>query len=424
MFLRLYRRLLAIILFTLATVFTSAAIAEVSQFGPFRTDTARPDVIELNGEIDSGSALAFRRALSAAPAAKLLVLQSDGGLVSMGLLIADDVFQRKLATLIPKDAHCFSACSFIFLAGWERQADGQLGVHQISSDLPDLSSAQLSISDIIDVLNRFGTSMDVLTIMFRTPADDIYVFSPAEITKFNINRREGPAESQSPEASTASASITSPPSPQLPLPSTANSPVLPSPSEMAKLSALEDYTRRPSRMALYAGLDFAGEDLDSLAVDDAGACAASCLRAGNACRAFTFNVKTSKSKGPNCFLKSKKGQPDGNAAAVSGELLSRADPIPAPFTVGVIDPGSGLHKDVDLVGSDLSRKPFSRAKSARDCRLACVDENRCQAFTYVQSKKECWLKSGLGNPRAAAGTISGVKTVTSFEPSTVIDLEQ
>jgi hypothetical protein len=418
---RAFLYLLAILVAVSAWLSTlgSPATAETLQFGPFRTDNSRPDVIELNGELDSGSALAFRRALNAAPNAKLLTLRSDGGLVSMGLLIADDVFQRKMATFIPADAHCFSACSFIFLAGSERKVDGKLGVHQISSDLPDLTSAQLSISDIIDVLNRFGTSMDVLTIMFRTPADDMYVFSPEEIAKFGINRQAALAGSQPPAPLGLPSGSTSPSE----LPAVPELPALPTPSEMAKLSVIEDYARRPSRMALYTGLDFAGEDLDSLAVRDAAACATSCLQM-KACKAFTFNVTTREGRGPNCFLKRERGQLDGNSAAISGEMLSRSDPAPAALTVGAIDPGSALHKDVDLVGSDLTRKPYSRAKTPRDCRLACVANDRCRAFTYVQSKRECWLKSGSGEPRLAAGMTSGIKATTTFEPAMVIDLEQ
>ncbi len=68
---------------------------------PFRFDPAHPDVIELRGDITPASALAFRRTLLAAPDAKILVLDSPGGSVTAGLLIADDVHTRKLATVIP-----------------------------------------------------------------------------------------------------------------------------------------------------------------------------------------------------------------------------------------------------------------------------------------------------------------------------------
>lgn len=411
----------------------SFAAAGINRFGPFSVDSMRPDAIELNGEIDAGSALAFRRALTAAPNAKLIVLNSNGGLVQMGLLIADDVFQRKMATLIPAGSKCFSACSFIFLAGSERRADGQLGVHQISSDVPDLQSAQMSISDIIDVLNRFGTPADVLTIMFRTPANDMYVFSSDEVAKYHINRSASDPIPAAPEAAAANP-VTTAPGPSNAPTATTQEPgpaASPSPSDAlaslnpnaaSQLSVLEDYARRPTRLAMFTGLDFAGEDVGIEAVADAGACAQSCLAKGSQCKAFTFNIQTAPGQGPNCFLKASRGQADGNSAAVSGEFLTRSDPNPSAFSIGAIDPTTALHKNVDLVGADLSRRPHPKAKGARECRLACVANSSCLAFTFVAAKKECWLKSGIGQPRAAAGMVSGTKTYQTVSPATIIDL--
>ncbi|PDS79475.1 hypothetical protein [Rhizobium sp. L43] len=50
----------------------SPAAASEKAFGPFVVDDAKPDVIVMNGDIDVGSALNFRRALHAAPALNLL----------------------------------------------------------------------------------------------------------------------------------------------------------------------------------------------------------------------------------------------------------------------------------------------------------------------------------------------------------------
>ena len=164
------------------------ANAAVERFGPFGVDESVPTVIFLVGEIDGRSALDFRRALRAAPAAETLVMDSLGGNVATSLIIADDIHQRKMATVITPDGICYSACAFIFFAGVDRVAMGQLGVHQISSDRPDLELAQLAISDIIDALVRFGTPPEVFPIMFRTPAESMHVFSEQELRAFGINR--------------------------------------------------------------------------------------------------------------------------------------------------------------------------------------------------------------------------------------------
>ena len=193
---------------------TSGLLAEDRSFGPFKTEDARPGVIRLDGEIVIGSALDFRRALQAAPSTNTLLLNSPGGLVAIALLIADDVNQRKIATVVPAESGCFSACALIFFAGPSRTAIGKLGVHQISSDAPDLASAQLTISDIIDMLNRFGTPTDVLTTMFRTPASDIHVFTADEIRRFGINRITGAPVQATADASTpAPVPASAPPQP-------------------------------------------------------------------------------------------------------------------------------------------------------------------------------------------------------------------
>jgi hypothetical protein len=251
----------------------------------------------------------------------------------------------------------------------------------------------------------------------------MYVFTETDITKYEINRTKDSANTPV----TPAAPVADPQSPSFTTPDdTAVALEPPSPSisvadsaSLTKLSVIEDYAKRPNRLALYSGLDFSEKDISSEAVDDAKACALRCLETGGACRAFTFNVTTPKSRGPNCFLKSARGQLDGNASAISGQLLSRADSYPS----SVIDPKASVFENVDLVGGDLTRKPHTKAKTPRDCRLACVDSDSCRAFTYVKRKKECWLKSGVSQPRAAADMISGLKKIETFEPATIIDLE-
>ncbi|PTM96118.1 PAN domain-containing protein [Mycoplana dimorpha] len=407
------------------------AFAEDQTFGPFVVDSTNPDLITLNGLIDAGSALNFRRALQAAPNAKLVTLNSPGGNVQMGLLIADDIHQRKLATYIPKESECYSACSFIFLAGKERKVDGELGVHQISSDSPDLVGAQLAISDIIEVLNRFDTPMDVMHVMFKTPPDDMHVFSQDEILRYGLNRSgDNPPKTPTvitvPAASgdTSATEVSKTTLPEAPTSgSTSSSSLEAGPSPQAKLSPIEEFTKRPNRIAIYTGLDLFGDDISSIRVDDAGACAKSCLLMDGQCKAFTFNTNPKIRKGPNCFLKASAGRADGNSVAFSGRFLSGAEPDPPTFTLGTIDPQSALFNDVDLPGGDLSRYPHRSARTPLDCRLACVDDRQCIAFTYIKAKKECWLKGAIGKPMFGKNMVSGFKTLESFSPAKILSLD-
>lgn len=178
----------AIALFVLC-LGSSAAQAEQSHFGPFVTDTAYPTSILLDGEIEIGSALEFKRALAAAPAATVLALNSPGGDVQIGLLIADNVFEKGLTTFIPPGSVCASACSYIFLAGRSRTALGRLGVHQMHGSVQDNASVQLNMADVFEALNKFGTSPEVINLMLRTPSEDVHFFTDDEIARFGINRQ-------------------------------------------------------------------------------------------------------------------------------------------------------------------------------------------------------------------------------------------
>jgi hypothetical protein len=258
----------------------SAAASQTRTFGPFQTDPTA-GVITLNGMVNRGAALDFRRAMTAMPNAKLIVLNSPGGNADEGLLIADDVHRSGFSTLVRPQDECHSACSFIFFGGRERRAEGKLGVHQLSVILGSVGGAQLVISDIIDLLDRFDTSAEVLTIMFRTPPEDIHIFSAEEIARLGINRA-APAGDLEKSAAAVEDAPTS-------------APVQEAPAEIAKptdpsavqasaprvnLSAIDAYTKRPAKMAVYVGFDLYGGDIKSTTVSEVSQCTSACLGEG------------------------------------------------------------------------------------------------------------------------------------------------
>lgn len=414
-----------LIVLVLLDVQASSVQAKEHIFGPFSFDDANPNIIQLDGDIDSGSALNFRRVLQVAPDAKIVTLNSPGGSVHMALLIADDIHRTKLSTYIPAQSGCYSACAYLFLAGLERKADGRLGGHQISADEPDLVDAQFAISDIIDVLNRFDTPMEVMSIMFKTPPDEMHVFTAEEIEEYRLNRvasGETAAEDETsslPENSTGRGNPAALPPAYAP-PDSDNpaiakaSPTLPS---------LEELTSQPNRIAIYVGLDFFGADIASRHEDDATACALECLRLEGGCKAFTFNINPQITRGPNCFLKADTGRADGNSVALSGRLLTAAETDPKSVYLATIDPETALFDDIDLPGGDLYAVPKRTAQTQQQCRLACIDDDRCAAFTYVSKGRQCWLKGRIGSPSVHKGLTSGIKTFDTFKPERILSLE-
>lgn len=158
-------------------------------FGNFFTVDTLPGILVLRGNIGAGAPLDFRRALRSMPDPETLVLASDGGLVASALVIAYEIADLGLSTYVMPDTGCYSACSFIFLAGKERLAEGALGVHQVWGDGADASSAQTVVSDILEAFNEFGVKQEVTSAMLRTLPEDMYIFSSSELNDWGLNTR-------------------------------------------------------------------------------------------------------------------------------------------------------------------------------------------------------------------------------------------
>lgn len=169
---------------------TKLAGAPVDGRSAFDLPAGEPDVIALNAEITPTTPADLDRALDARPDARTLVLNSPGGAVDSALVVAQEVRRRGLRTYVPVGMGCYSACAYIFFAGENRIADGELGVHQISQDVADIVLTQVTIGDILDALDEFGVQHQVISYMLRTPPSDMYVFSRLELSELGINRGE------------------------------------------------------------------------------------------------------------------------------------------------------------------------------------------------------------------------------------------
>lgn len=162
-------------------------VAQDGDYTPFYFFPDHPRAMLLNGEIDFRTPLAFKRAMKAHPSVQTLVLNSPGGSVQAALIVAEEIFDRGMTTLVAEESECASACAYIFFGGRTRLSFGKLGVHQISGGL-DIEAAQTNLSDVVETLSRFGVSNAVLTKMLRTPPNNIYYFTPQELGSLGINR--------------------------------------------------------------------------------------------------------------------------------------------------------------------------------------------------------------------------------------------
>jgi peptidoglycan hydrolase-like protein with peptidoglycan-binding domain len=156
-------------------------------FGVFSLPAGQPDVIMLNGEVTHTMASDFYRAIAERPNARIMVLNSPGGYVDNALQVAREVRKRGMSTLVARDMGCYSACAYIFFAGERRYVEGELGVHQISAEVADLVMAQTTLGDVLDALDTFGVEQQIISVMLRTPPEDMYVFTTREILDLGIN---------------------------------------------------------------------------------------------------------------------------------------------------------------------------------------------------------------------------------------------
>lgn len=161
----------------------------IDKYEPVFVEKSDATMFFLFGMVDARTALNFDRAIEEFGVPEVLVLSSDGGLVDQALNVARSVRRNGVNTLVPHDGGCYSACALIFLAGKLRVADGQLGVHQISSNTGDLESGQLTISDILDVLGDFNVPNDLLVDMFRTAPEAMHVLSEEEKLAYGFTLR-------------------------------------------------------------------------------------------------------------------------------------------------------------------------------------------------------------------------------------------
>ena len=338
-----------------------------------------------------------------------VIFNSPGGNIDAAMRFGRKIRALGLRTLQIRSLECASACALAFMGGVERLAEASsIGVHQSSFPVgmggtsnQAISDVQTSTANIISYLSEMGIDPKLLQLSLSIDSTDIRYLTAAEMREFHVTTGSDQG------ANATAPQIAAIPSPQI------------APPEPA-VSSLQT-SSKPNRIAIFTGLDYLGRDLAMVSAKDAASCAMECM-SNQSCHAFTFNTATRPGRGPNCFLKDSQGQLDGNADAVSGSLLQRFDSDPQTLRFGVIDPTRNLYEDMDLPGNDLSRRPDVSATTPLDCRLACVNNGQCAAFTFVKTKRECWLKNGVGQARRMLNAVSGTKVPMTYSPR-IVDLQ-
>ena len=162
-----------------------AAEAEViSDLAPFSHDTSVPAVLRLDGQIDVRTPVLLGLALQRFPQIEVLELASQGGNAYAAMAMVPTIRAAGLASQIRTGDKCHSACAFLYFAGVDRKAGGELGVHQLASG--NEATGHFVMNDVIDILQDLGVPDTVRRRMMQTPPDEMYVFTGDELAALGL----------------------------------------------------------------------------------------------------------------------------------------------------------------------------------------------------------------------------------------------
>lgn len=161
------------------------------------------------------------------------------------------------------------------------------------------------------------------------------------------------------------------------------------------LRSAHDRPAAPS-ITTYPNLDLSGTDYANYKGMDLDRCTTSCAQDGQ-CVAFSWVAAKEW-----CWLKSTVGRSEARDGITSGAKKS----LPQNAAASVSPGRMMTYKNIDLLGNDYGNY---RDVSLDQCAGACARDNRCVAFSWVESKRWCWLKSSVSPPSVNRDRVSGVK---------------
>jgi len=148
------------------------------------------------GRIEPGTGEAFTEFLEGqGDEIRTVYLHSPGGSVRDALAMAKLIRSKAMDTRVPDNGYCASSCPIVFSGGEERHAGGEawIGVHQIYAaasspgDLNDgLSSGQTISANIQSHFVEMGVDARAWIHAMETPSDQLYIFTPDELTEYKL----------------------------------------------------------------------------------------------------------------------------------------------------------------------------------------------------------------------------------------------
>jgi hypothetical protein len=153
----------------------TALVAGHDPLGVVDVDTsADGQTINVDGIVGLGSLDRFKEVFNGSPAAKLVLLNSDGGRETEARSIAKLIQEKHLDTSV--EGQCLSACTLIFLGGAKRELsdDAQLGFHQFSTDGASDFEQRATLQEMRESYRSFGIREWFIDHIAATPPDGMW----------------------------------------------------------------------------------------------------------------------------------------------------------------------------------------------------------------------------------------------------------
>ena len=223
------------------TLALPAAPARAMQFEQVQISSTEV-ILGGRGPVVKGDAARLEQALAALPQTKRLLalaLDSPGGLVTEGELLAGLIRTRKLPVVIPSNSQCVSVCFLLLAASPHRMAasDALVGVHSANENQKETDISLAVTTLMARDAAKDGIPAAIIGKMVEPTPGRVEWLTPADLTLMNVAVYDGDTPTATRQPVTASirpsgpAPSPAPPSPaplpQAPLPQASVSPAPP-----------------------------------------------------------------------------------------------------------------------------------------------------------------------------------------------------
>jgi hypothetical protein len=143
-----------------AVVLSSAILAWPSAEVEGAAFALRGETIYMSGRIVAADTLRLSGLIGRA---RVIVLESEGGLVAAASYMAQMIHRARLTTIVRGD--CASACTIMFYAGARRELSGRLGFHSATDEV--------GTANYVAQMRRYGAPAEAVRWIKKTPASRI-----------------------------------------------------------------------------------------------------------------------------------------------------------------------------------------------------------------------------------------------------------